>query len=226
MVGDILMNHPHQVWTPAVFPVKFENGVLTVAMGNPWEIGILDDLAMVAHAHIQPVLAGERDINEAIREHYGLGAETIEKMMQASVDQVFEQLGGKDAVGLKVRSEIEMERLLREGLPVSVLANFRENWSFTVMELAGTLAIPKSTLMRMLESRNRMAPGDSDRVYRLASILALAEIAIGDRKKAQRWLRQANQALGKQTPLRALETEIGVRRVEQILGRIAYGGVS
>ncbi len=146
--------------------------------------------------------------------------------MQASVDQVFEQLGGKEAVGVKVRSESEMERLLREGLPVSVLANFRDNWNFTVMELAGTLAIPKSTLMRMLERRNRMAPGDSDRVYRLAAILALAEEAIGDRKKAQNWLRQTNEVLGNQTPLRALETEIGMRRVEQILGRIAYGGVS
>jgi putative toxin-antitoxin system antitoxin component (TIGR02293 family) len=152
--------------------------------------------------------------------------ETIGNFMQASVDQVFEQLGGKDAVGVKVRSENEMERLLREGLPVSVLANFRENWSFTVMELAGTLAIPKSTLMRMLERRNRMDPGDSDRVYRLAAILALAEQAIGDRKKAQHWLRQTNEVLGNQTPLRALETEIGVRRVENILGRIAYGGVS
>jgi putative toxin-antitoxin system antitoxin component (TIGR02293 family) len=146
-------------------------------------------------------------------------------MMQASIDEVFEQLGGKDAIGVKVRSENEMERLLRAGLPASVLKNFRENWGFTVMELAGSLAIPKSTLMRMLERRNRMAPGDSDRVYRLASILALAEVAIGDRKKAQLWLRQTNEVLD-QTPLRALETEIGVRRVEQILGRIAYGGVS
>jgi len=64
-----------------VFPIKYENGVLTVAMRNPWEISVLDDLAMVAHAEIKPVLAGERDINEAIREYYGLGAETIEKMM-------------------------------------------------------------------------------------------------------------------------------------------------
>jgi len=64
-----------------VFPIRFENGVLTVAMGNPWDIAVLDDLAMVSHAHIQPVLAGERDIIEAIREHYGLGAETIERMM-------------------------------------------------------------------------------------------------------------------------------------------------
>jgi putative toxin-antitoxin system antitoxin component (TIGR02293 family) len=146
--------------------------------------------------------------------------------MLATVDQVFRQLGGQQAVGAQIRSESEMERLLREGLPISVLGNFRENWGFTIMELAGSLAIPKSTLMRMLERRQRMASADSDRVYRLASILALAEQAIGDRKKAQRWLRQANQVLGSQTPLRALETEIGVRRVEQILGRIAYGGVS
>ena len=25
-------------------------------MGNPWEIAVLDDLAMVSHAHIQPIL--------------------------------------------------------------------------------------------------------------------------------------------------------------------------
>jgi putative toxin-antitoxin system antitoxin component (TIGR02293 family) len=146
--------------------------------------------------------------------------------MQASVNQVFEQLGGQEAIGAEVRSEGEMELLLREGLPISVLRNFRENWGFTVMELAGSLAIPKSTLMRMLERRNRMASGDSDRVYRLAAILVLAEQAIGDRQKARHWIRQSNQVLGNQTPLRALETEIGARRVEQILGRIAYGGVS
>jgi putative toxin-antitoxin system antitoxin component (TIGR02293 family) len=147
-------------------------------------------------------------------------------MMQATINQVFEQLGGQEAIGTEVHSEGEMERLLREGLPVSVLGNFRENWGFTVMELAASLLIPKSTLMRMLERRKRMASADSDRVYRLASILALAEEAIGDRAKAQQWLRQTNQVLGNQTPLRALETAVGARRVEQVLGRIAYGGLS
>jgi putative toxin-antitoxin system antitoxin component (TIGR02293 family) len=132
--------------------------------------------------------------------------------MQASVTQVFEQLGGRKSTGAAVRSEGDMEELLRQGLPVSVLGNVR--------------SIPKSTLMRMLERRKRMAHGDSDRVYRLASILALAEEVIGDREKAQRWLRQPNLVLGNQTPLHVLETEIGARRVEQVLGRIAYGGVS
>jgi putative toxin-antitoxin system antitoxin component (TIGR02293 family) len=146
--------------------------------------------------------------------------------MHASVIQIFEQLGGRKSTGVEIRAEGDMEELLRQGLPVSVLGNVRENWGFTIMELAGSLSIPKSTLMRMLERRNRMALADSDRVYRLASILTLAEEAIGNREKAQRWLRQPNQVLGNETPLRALETEIGARRVEQVLGRIAYGSVS
>jgi putative toxin-antitoxin system antitoxin component (TIGR02293 family) len=146
--------------------------------------------------------------------------------MHASVIQIFEQLGGRKSTGVEIRAEGDMEELLRKGLPVSVLGSFRENWGFTIMELAGSLSIPKSTLMRMLERRNRMALVDSDRVYRLASILTLAEEAIGNREKAQRWLRQPNQVLGNETPLRALETEIGARRVEQVLGRIAYGSLS
>ncbi len=67
-----------------VFPIKFENGLLTVAMSNPWDVAVLDDLAAVARSRILPVLAGERDILEAVREHYGVGAETIERMMTGS----------------------------------------------------------------------------------------------------------------------------------------------
>jgi putative toxin-antitoxin system antitoxin component (TIGR02293 family) len=138
--------------------------------------------------------------------------------MQVSVIQVFEQLGGRKSTGVEVQSEGDMEELLRQGLSVSILGNVRENSGFTVMELADSLSIPKSIRMRMLERRNRMGPGESDRVYRLASILTLAEKAIGDREKAQPWLRQPSQVLGNQTPLRALETEIGARRVEQVPG--------
>jgi len=67
-----------------VCPVKYEKGVLTVAMSRPRNIAVLDDLAMMARVPIEPVLAGEKDIKEAIREYYGLGAETIERMMSDS----------------------------------------------------------------------------------------------------------------------------------------------
>jgi type II secretory ATPase GspE/PulE/Tfp pilus assembly ATPase PilB-like protein len=67
-----------------VFPVKYEEGTLTVAIADPWKIDVLDDLAMVSQSRIEAVLAEEEDIIEAIRQHYGLGAETIERMMSDS----------------------------------------------------------------------------------------------------------------------------------------------
>ena len=38
-----------------VFPIKYENGVLTVAMNNPGDTATLDDLVVVTHARI-PVI--------------------------------------------------------------------------------------------------------------------------------------------------------------------------
>lgn len=145
--------------------------------------------------------------------------------MSALLAQVFAQLGNNDTEG-EYRSETELDQVLRQGLPVSVLQGMRDQWGLTVMELANSLAIPKSTLMRMLEQGKRMSPADSDRVYRLAHVLAQAEEYIGDKASAKVWLRQANHALGGYTPLKAIETSIGTRQVEQVLGRIAYGGIS
>lgn len=64
-----------------VFPIKFENGILTVATHNPFNVAVFDDLSVIAKTPIDLVLASEKEIQEAIREYYGLGAETIEKMM-------------------------------------------------------------------------------------------------------------------------------------------------
>jgi putative toxin-antitoxin system antitoxin component (TIGR02293 family) len=146
--------------------------------------------------------------------------------MGALLNHVYAQLGGEEAIGTEVDSQSELDRLLREGLPVSVLQEIRAGWGLTVVELSDSLSIPRSTMMRMLEQGRRMSAAESDRVYRLASVLAMAEESIGDRKKAQVWLRTPNQALGDVTPLHAIETGIGARQVEQVLGRIAYGGVS
>jgi uncharacterized protein (DUF2384 family) len=45
-------------------------------------------------------------------------------------------------------------------------------------------------------------------------------------KRALRWLKRPNRALGGLAPVSALDTEVGARQVENILGRIAYGRVS
>ena len=45
-------------------------------------------------------------------------------------------------------------------------------------------------------------------------------------RRASRWLRRSNRALGGVAPLAAIDTELGARQVENLLGRIAYGGIS
>ncbi len=64
-----------------VMPISYEDDVLTVALSRPLDIHVLDDVALVAKSKIKSVLASEKDITEAIRKHYGLGAQTIEQMM-------------------------------------------------------------------------------------------------------------------------------------------------
>jgi putative toxin-antitoxin system antitoxin component (TIGR02293 family) len=46
---------------------------------------------------------------------------------------------------------------------------------------------------------------------------------IGEEEKAGEWLRTPNRALGGERPLDLLDTDVGAREVEDVLGRIAYG---
>jgi len=72
----------------------------------------------------------------------------------------------------------------------------------------------------------RLGRHESDRLSRLARIVALAKHYLADVPAANRWLKRPNAALGGKTPRELMDTEPGVRDVENVLGRIAYGGIS
>ena len=54
-------------------------------------------------------------------------------------------------------------------------------------------------------------------------IAELTEKVLGDRVKASAWLQRRNRALGGEPPLSWLDTDLGSRQVEDILGRLAHG---
>ena len=58
---------------------------------------------------------------------------------------------------------------------------------------------------------------------RLARIYVKAVELIGDEAKAAQWLLTPNRALGGKRPMDQLNTDLGTRAVEDVLGRIAYG---
>jgi putative toxin-antitoxin system antitoxin component (TIGR02293 family) len=95
----------------------------------------------------------------------------------------------------------------------------------TLKELAESLDLSPRSLQRRRRS-GRLARFESDRLYRLARIVALAHESLGSQELAARWLRRSNRALGGIAPIAAVDTELGARQVENVLGRIAFGGVS
>ncbi|MCK5013308.1 MAG: Flp pilus assembly complex ATPase component TadA [Candidatus Omnitrophica bacterium] len=64
-----------------VIPIGLKDEILTVAASSPLDIHVLDEISLVVTHRLKFVLGGERDILEAIRTYYGVGAETIEQMM-------------------------------------------------------------------------------------------------------------------------------------------------
>ncbi len=65
-------------------PVSWQENVLTVAVNRPLDVRLLDDLSVVCRTKVKPVLASTKEILDAIRKYYGVGADTIEQMMQTA----------------------------------------------------------------------------------------------------------------------------------------------
>lgn len=95
----------------------------------------------------------------------------------------------------------------------------------TLKELAAALDLSARSLQRRRRS-GKLARHESDRLYRLARLVAIANEYFGDPERAKRWLKHPNRALGGIAPVAMIDTELGARQVENILGRIAYGGIS
>jgi putative toxin-antitoxin system antitoxin component (TIGR02293 family) len=132
-------------------------------------------------------------------------------------------LGGRKVLKRKVDSDSELTLLTREGLPVGTLTLLAKELSVERKTVARVVGISDRTLSRRIANHTRLSAEESDRTVRLARIVALATDTFGTSQKASLWLQTPNHVLEGQTPLSLLDTDAGVRSVETILGRIAWG---
>ena len=65
-----------------LMPIKLEKKQLTVAVTDPLDLHTLDDIRLLLNFDINAVLAGENDILEGIKKYYGVGADTVDKIME------------------------------------------------------------------------------------------------------------------------------------------------
>jgi putative toxin-antitoxin system antitoxin component (TIGR02293 family) len=132
-------------------------------------------------------------------------------------------LGGEVILGRPMGKGGALAELVREGLPVKSLFLLAERLDLRQAEISEKIGIPLRTLTRRVTQDSRLTPAESDRTVRLARVYSNAAETLGSGDKAAAWLKTPNRALRGGRPLDQLDTDPGVREVEDILGRIAYG---
>jgi putative toxin-antitoxin system antitoxin component (TIGR02293 family) len=138
-------------------------------------------------------------------------------------ESIAEVLGGRKVLGKSIRTPDDLAELVRKGLPATSVTALAGRLEVANTVLSRKLGIPQRTLTRRLSQRARLTAAESDRTVRIARVYASAVDLIGDSEKAVEWLRTPNRALGGDRPLDQLDTDVGAREVEDVLGRIAYG---
>jgi putative toxin-antitoxin system antitoxin component (TIGR02293 family) len=136
---------------------------------------------------------------------------------------IAEILGGRKVLGKAIRDSDDLAHLVRKGLPAGSVNALAGRLHLASSALSKKLGIPQRTLTRRLSKSSLLTPAESDRTVRMARVYANAVEMIGDEEKAIEWLGTPNRALGGERPLDQLDTDMGARMVEDVLGRIAYG---
>ena len=132
-------------------------------------------------------------------------------------------LGGVPVLGRTAEQGGALAELVRAGLPAEALFLLARRLDLRQAEISEKIGIPQRTLTRRLARHARLTAAESDRTVRLAQVFATAAEKLGSEEKAAQWLKTPNRVLRGGRPLDQLDTDPGVREVEDVLGRISYG---
>jgi len=144
----------------------------------------------------------------------------MEALMTATVSAL-DLVGGAAVIGEEAGPGMDIVKIVRRGLPVSAVQFVLDSGRLTLAEI-DQIVLPRKTLANRRRLGN-LTPEQSDRLVRVARVLAAAEETFGNQERAGVWLRRPTRALGGEYPLHLLDTDEGAREVETLLGRISHG---
>ena len=127
---------------------------------------------------------------------------------------VFESPGG--------RNPWQSARQCCMGLPASGTFTFKDALMLTRDELDRLLDVDVKKLSEGPSDGRTLDLFTRRRLGRCARAFALALHVLGDRRAAARWLKSPQRELGGSVPLLLLQTEVGARTVERVLGRMEH----
>jgi type II secretion system protein E len=101
-----------QIHRKNLMPLARSNGTVVVATGNPYDAYALDELHTLTGLHIHPVLASPREITRLLKQHFGVGGETVSAMVEDRKDDV-ELLEGIEADDSELAKEAQQASVVK-----------------------------------------------------------------------------------------------------------------
>uniref|UniRef100_A0A7C2P0Z9 Type II/IV secretion system protein n=1 Tax=Schlesneria paludicola TaxID=360056 RepID=A0A7C2P0Z9_9PLAN len=96
---DLLMQFPTTaVFRYSLLPLQRRNGSVIVACSDPFNLESLEELSAVSGFHLEPVLATRVDVVEMIKDHLGVGGDTLNELVAQ-----------RAADGIELLSDIEQD---------------------------------------------------------------------------------------------------------------------
>jgi putative toxin-antitoxin system antitoxin component (TIGR02293 family) len=125
--------------------------------------------------------------------------------------------------GRELWSDLELARMVAQGIPTSVLGDVVEQGVLARDEVT-RLILPRRTLAHRKRRGEHLSADESDRLARVLHLHAIAlQTFDHDAEKVSTWLRAPNRALSGEKPLDLVVTSTGARLVEDALLRIEHG---
>jgi general secretion pathway protein E/type IV pilus assembly protein PilB len=101
----------------ALMPLGRNNGTLTVATADPYDVYSLDELQTLTGFKIHPVLAYPREIQRLIKSHFGVVGDTLNALMATREEEqveLLEELEADDSELAKMAQEASVVKLVNE----------------------------------------------------------------------------------------------------------------
>lgn len=133
------------------------------------------------------------------------------------------RLRAHEAGALSPPSPELIEQAVAHGLPRKALRHVAESLAGGDKAKVARLewgVVPRTTLERR---DAQLSPEESERTERVARLFVHARRALGTEDEARAFMTEPHPELGGRSPLDAARTDLGTRRVEQILKALEYG---
>jgi putative toxin-antitoxin system antitoxin component (TIGR02293 family) len=114
-------------------------------------------------------------------------------------------------------------RQIKRGYPIDKFERLKEEFGVNREKLAGIASISLATLHRRKVSAKHLTPDESEKIYRLEKLYAVALEVLEKKEIVRAWFNAPQIVFEGKTPLEYADTLPGSEEVERVLKRMEHG---